>query len=112
MDSSKKESIAIKIKGMIKSHEAELKKMRSMAEPITPENAIGRVSRMDAINNKGVVDAAIRNKERKVSKLKIALSKIDHPDFGKCSVCKNDIQEARLMFMPESNACVRCAGRR
>ena len=31
-----------------------------LCKPIAPENSIGRVSRMDAINNKSVVEAALR----------------------------------------------------
>ena len=34
--------------------------------PIAPENAIGRVSRMDAINNKSVNEAALKKAEIKL----------------------------------------------
>ncbi len=86
-------------------------RMEDMTQPIGPENAIGRVSRMDAINNKSVAEAALRTTKQKLSKLKIALSKIDKPEFGTCAFCKNDIPAARLMFLPESSRCVRCADR-
>ena len=85
--------------------------MDESTKPITPENSIGRLSRMDAINSKGVADAAKANKKKRLSQLKIALSKIDDPQFGNCANCGNSIQEARLMYMPESIYCVRCAAR-
>jgi DnaK suppressor protein len=112
MDIEKKQSLKVKIEAQIKSHQSELIEIESMSQPITPENSIGRISRMDAINNKGVMDAAKANKKNKISKLKVALSKIDQSDFGICIQCKNEIQEARLMFMPESSLCIRCASRR
>lgn len=86
-----------------------LEGMEEMSKPISPENSIGRVSRMDAINNKGVSDAAKRNAKRQLSSLELALRKVDKPEFGNCSNCKKTIQAARLMFMPESTLCVRCA---
>ena len=55
-----------------------------ITKPISPENSIGRVSRMDAINNKSVVEAALRNAEKKLKGLKIILSKIQNDDFGIC----------------------------
>jgi len=83
--------------------------MEDASQPISPENAIGRVSRMDAINNKGVSDAALRNAKRQLNNLQLALTKVESPNFGNCSNCKKTIQPARLMFMPQSALCVRCA---
>jgi DnaK suppressor protein len=112
MDTAKKKELKKKIKSQLKSNELELIEIEKMSQPVTPENSLGRISRMDAINNKGVMDAAKMQKKNKISKLKIALSKIDQSDFGICIQCKNEIQEARLMFMPESSLCIRCASRR
>ena len=80
-------------------------------QPISPENSLGRITRMDAINNKGVAEAALRVSKRKMGKLRLSLSKIDDANFGKCSNCSGAIPIQRLMFMPESTYCVRCAGR-
>lgn len=85
--------------------------LEDATQPIGPENAIGRVSRMDAINNKSVSEASLRSSKRKLSSLKLALTKVDSPDFGICARCKCTIAPARLMFMPESTRCVNCAGR-
>lgn len=82
-----------------------------MTQPISPENAIGRVSRMDAINNKRVADAALRSARKRLVKLQLALTKIEDENFGNCSNCKHLIQAKRLMFMPESSHCVHCADR-
>jgi DnaK suppressor protein len=83
-----------------------------MTQPVKPDVSLGRISRMDAINNKSVMEVALRNKKGKLSKLKIALSKIEDPSFGICTDCNSEIQSARMIYMPESNKCIRCAGRR
>ncbi len=91
--------------------EKEIHHLEDATKPISPENSIGRISRMDAINNKGVSEATLRSARRKLANLQLALSKIDSPDFGICVRCKSPIPPARLMFMPQSNRCVRCADR-
>ena len=35
---------------------------------------------MDAINNKSVIEASLRNRKKKLSRLQLALSKIDNPE--------------------------------
>ena len=97
------------IKRMITTLQSELKSLEASAQPISPENSIGRISRMDAINNKGVLDASIRNRKKKLSKLQLALSKVDSAGFRNCVNCKNPINPKRLMLLPESNRCIRCA---
>lgn len=109
MDDAKK----IEIKGLIEERiEKTINQIagyETMAEPITPENSIGRISRMDAINNKSVVDAALRTAKEKLSGLKSMLKKIHEPDFGTCDRCGDLIPERRLILMPQSKYCVRCA---
>ena len=111
MDKNAKEALKAKIVELIKKMELDIAETEKMVQPISPENSLGRVSRMDAINNKGVMDASLRSKKTKLFKLKIALENVDKEGFGSCNNCKQNIQEARMMFMPESTLCVRCASR-
>ena len=111
MTKEEKADLKKKIIEEISKAEIDIAEMEKMAQPITPENSIGRVSRMDAINNKSVVDAALRTKRAKLTKLQVALKKVDEENFGNCVMCNNPIQPLRLMFMPESTRCVRCAAR-
>ncbi|MGB1318070.1 MAG: TraR/DksA family transcriptional regulator, partial [Flavobacteriales bacterium] len=69
----------------------------------------GRISRMDAINNKSINDAALRQARNKLDKLQLAHQKCDDPAFGICIKCKGPIPMGRLTLMPESLRCVRCA---
>ncbi len=111
MTPSARKELKSKIVAAISSTQEKIESLEELTKPISPENSIGRVSRMDAINNKSVAEASLRSTRQKLSKLKVALSRVDNDDFGNCAFCKNPIQPARLMYMPESSRCVRCADR-
>lgn len=107
-----KNKIKEKIEALLIKSKSDIIDMERMTEPVKPENSLGRISRMDAIQNKGIMESNLRNKKKKLSKLKLALSKLDSPSFGICDTCERPIQEARLIFMPESTKCIHCASRR
>ena len=112
MNQKDRDQLKEKIEKTITQTTKEIEELEELTQPISPENSIGRVSRMDAINNKSVAEAALRSSRRKLNNLKMALSKIDDSNFGICNMCKNPIPPARLMYMPESTRCIRCADRR
>ncbi len=110
MDDHLKEKIREKINSRIELTKEGIADLQEMTQPIAPENAIGRISRMDAINNKSVNDASLRNTLAKLSQLEDALYRLDQDvDFGQCRKCKKQIQEGRLLLVPESPLCVPCA---
>ena len=63
---------------------------------------------MDAINNKSVIDAALRKAELKLKLLKIVKQKIEHGYNGTCSSCHQLIPIARILIVPDSTKCVNC----
>ena len=81
---------------------------KELTKPISPENSIGRVSRMDAINNKSVMEESLRKLEAKYEKLKFIKTQTQNEDFGMCLKCKNQIPLGRIMIIPESRFCVKC----
>lgn len=82
---------------------------KDLSQPITLDNSIGRISRMDAINNKTINEAALRKAEEKLVKLNQALEKVGSKEFGICIKCKQPIPLGRILLMPESLRCVNCA---
>ena len=99
------------IKKSIEETQKVISNLKELTKPISPENAIGRVSRMDAINNKSVSEAALTNAINKLTLLELALQKINREDFGLCVRCKNEIPIQRILLMPQSNRCVHCASK-
>ncbi len=112
MTKEERSELLLKINEKIIQAQAEIAHLEETTKPIAPENSLGRISRMDAINNKGVAEAALRSSQKKLNKLKLASSMIDQAGFGKCTMCKNKIATARLMYMPESQRCINCADRK
>ena len=98
-----------KILNEIKKTSASILEYKELCRPIAPDDAIGRVSRMDAINNKSVLEAALRKAETKLKKLKIVQKEIKTEGFGRCLRCKQQIPLGRLILVPESKKCVNCA---
>jgi len=82
---------------------------KQLTKPIKPENSIGRVSRMDAINNKSVIEAALRKLEEKLEKLKFIKTQVYNNNFGICIKCNQEIPIGRMLIVPESRLCVNCA---
>ena len=111
MTAEEKAVLLEKIQETIIKTEQEIMRLEEDTKPISPENSLGRISRMDAINNKSVAEAALRVSRKKLNLLRVAATKIDDPNFGKCTLCKKAIAPKRLMFMPQSTRCVRCADR-
>ena len=112
MNSIQKKNIRSKIHENIESTKLEIEELALLTQPISPENAIGRVSRMDAINNKSINDRALLKAKEKLRKLDLAISRVEEEDFGNCRSCNGEIQVGRLLLMPESNTCIKCASKK
>ncbi len=97
------------IKKKISQVTEHIKELEDLTRPVAPDVAIGRVSRMDAINNKSVNEAALRQARAKLHGLQHALDNIDNSSFGVCSRCGGKIPMGRILIMPESPKCIRCS---
>ncbi len=104
-----KEEIKQKVLDEISKTERLIVEYKELTRPVAPDVAIGRISRMDAINNKSVNEASLRQAEQKLQNLNRVLSMYGTPDFGRCIKCKVKIPVGRILFRPESLYCVNCA---
>ncbi len=104
-----KEFIRKSINDEISSTENLIMEYKEITKPISPDCAIGRVSRMDAINNKSVAEASLRQSENKLKSLHRVLSQLDTDEFGICLKCKQQIPLGRILIRPQSLLCVNCA---
>ena len=104
-----KEEIKQKIIQEIEKIKIKIIDLEELTLPIAPDCAIGRVSRMDAINNKSINENALRKAQNKLKGMEIALQNIDDESFGLCSKCNNQIPLGRILLMPHSRFCVHCA---
>lgn len=111
MDSNKKKTLIQSIKKEIETLKEKLPALQQLAQPVAPDNAIGRLTRMEAINSKSINAANLANAKARLTRLEEALSNANDPDFGRCQECDEPIPYKRLLILPDSSLCVRCAGK-
>lgn len=109
MDNEQKEMLKGHIQQRIEDIKENIMSYQALIHPISPDNAIGRLTRMEAINSKSINEAALNKAKQTLSKMERALMMIGNPDFGLCQECEEPIPLARLMIVPESDLCVQCA---
>ena len=110
LETEEREKLKDHIKKKFERLKEDIKSYQTLTQPISPDNAIGRLTRMDAINSKSINEAALNKAKQTLSKMEGTLTMINDPDFGLCRECEDPIPFARLMIVPESNLCVQCAG--
>ena len=87
----------------------DIERLKVLSKPVSPDNAIGRLTRMEAINDKSVNDAAIEKLKLRKYQLKDALRRVEYDDdYGLCLKCEEEIPSKRMEIMPESVMCVAC----
>lgn len=74
------------------------------------QTMVGRLSRMDAIQQQEMALAAERRREQELYRIEAALKRIESGDYGYCVKCDEEINPKRLDVDPTTPSCVRCAG--
>ena len=72
---------------------------------------MGRLSRMDAMQQQAMAQASGRLAEQERQRIVSALNRIQSGDYGYCMKCKDEIAEGRLRFDPSVLVCISCARR-
>lgn len=82
--------------------------LQEFLKPIAPNVAIGRLSRMEALSEKGIRVENLRTESQRLQQLKRALERLDEESFGRCANCNQAIPKQRLLAVPASRLCVQC----
>lgn len=109
---TKKEKAELKkiIVARIEDTKKEIGELQELVKPIPLDASIGRISRMDAINNKTINESSLREKIQQLKKLERALENSESDSFGVCTKCGDEIPFGRLEYMPHVTRCVKCVG--
>lgn len=70
---------------------------------------VGRLSRMDAMQQQAMSQAAARLVEAERSRIQMALRRMQSGDYGYCMNCDEEITEGRLQADPSLLTCISCA---
>lgn len=109
MDTKQKTEIKERISLEISKAEDDIVRLEAVNSPVSPDNAIGRISRMEAMSSRGITEAALTQAKMRLGGLKSALANLDEPEFGTCFECGEPIPFARILLMPHAKMCVACA---
>ena len=82
------------------------------AKPVSPDRAIGRLTRQDAMLAQQMALELRRRNKGRLSQVEAALRRIDEGVYGYCVRCEEEIGDARLNVRPETPVCIRCAENR
>lgn len=83
--------------------------LQEINKPISPECALGDLARFELMHEQQVSEKSLFEAKIRVKKLQYALRKVDSADYGLCVECEEEISFERLLLLPESSHCIRCA---
>jgi len=73
------------------------------------QTRVGRLSRMDAMQQQAMAQATARRTEAELQRIHIALGRLRTGDYGYCIKCEEEIAEGRLQVDPSTLICIDCA---
>ena len=93
---------------------AELDRLRgqardSRAPVVLDQQSVGRLSRMDAMQQQAMHIANDARRQHRYAALSTALKRMDEGDYGYCHQCDEMIDAGRLVIDPAAMLCVHCA---
>lgn len=92
--------------------ETELSALADAAEAVSPDVAIGRLSRLDSMQHQQMALAGKRRLGEERNRLHEAERRLLQGSFGKCLLCGQDIAGERLEHQPDAVACMPCLRKR
>jgi len=82
------------------------------ARPVDLDQPIGRLSRMDAMQQQSMVQANRRAAQQRLRQVEAAQRRFAEDEYGACLECGEAVGFARLKAQPEAPLCVACQSRR
>jgi DnaK suppressor protein len=92
---------------------AQLNDIATISRPVElDQQSVGRVSRIDAIQQQQMALANQRQATRLLKQVELALARIDNGEYGNCLQCEEPIAIARLQAQPFAGFCLDCQSAR
>jgi DnaK suppressor protein len=86
----------------------QLEHARQDSQPVSLDNPIGRVTRIDAIQQQNMASASKARIHLRLKHIEDALKRIAEDEYGICTACGEDIEAKRLHARPETPLCLKC----
>jgi DnaK suppressor protein len=92
------------------SLECDLEEAKKSSQPVElDQQAFGRLSRMDAIQQQQMQASGVRRLEKRLVLVKSAILRMNTNEFCMCVECEELISFNRLKVKPEALMCINCA---
>ncbi|MFT7108071.1 MAG: DnaK suppressor protein [Yoonia sp.] len=75
---------------------------------VLDQQAVGRLSRMDALQNQAMAQATARRRGAERQRIMAALARVTADEYGYCLTCGDEIAPARLATDPAIALCATC----
>ncbi|MBW2708460.1 MAG: TraR/DksA C4-type zinc finger protein [Deltaproteobacteria bacterium] len=101
------ERLKERLEAIIASQESQKKEGGAPVE--LDQGRVGRLTRMDAMQQQAMSQAAARLTDLERQRIQSALGRMQSGDYGYCIICDEEIAEGRLAFDPSILTCITCA---
>lgn len=72
------------------------------------QSAVGRLSRIEAIQNQGLMQSLQDRERMQLAEVVAALQRMEQGVYGICTSCREPIRFERLLVFPETRTCTQC----
>ncbi len=111
LDATQRAELKCLIQSSCEELEDLLKSSRASSQPVDLGEPIGRLSRMDALQQQQMAVASRQAQQQRLQLLRNALQALERDDYGYCRHCEEPIDFQRLRARPETPFCLACQGR-
>ena len=112
LTSAQVETLRALLEKLKRDLETQLASNADAAKPVKlDQSAVGRLSRMDAMQGQAMAKATRRGMEIRLAQCKAALGTVERGEYGSCRRCEEAIGIKRLNAKPEAPFCLECQRR-
>jgi DnaK suppressor protein len=110
LDEAQREELRQLMEASLQEAARDVARLKDLIAPVAPDPAIGRLTRMEAIQSKSISEANLRKAQSRQTSLKRALRRLEEDEeFGICDGCEEPIPYKRILLVPSTTRCVGCA---
>jgi DnaK suppressor protein len=112
LDSATLERFRARLEARARDIQTTIERSSDQTTAVKPDSAIGRLTRVDAVQAGYVSDALRREMRAELARIEQALRSIVEGTFGICRLCGDVLSDGRLEAKPDANLCIQCASKR
>jgi len=110
MEADQRSAFRTKLKEMLQALE-NVREISAASHSVVEldQQAVGRLSRMDAMQQQAMAKATEGNRLRDIARIRAAQDRLNDDEFGYCLECGDNIEFRRLELNPTVLTCISCA---